>query len=77
MLNDDWMENVAGVPKRLFSVGVGCKVFHVSGINRLDLALLGLALITLLAWTRCHLHIHSFCRFQMIHVDKPVFFNIL
>jgi len=39
---DDWMENAAGVPKSLFTAGVGCRVFHVSGINGLDLASLAL-----------------------------------
>ena len=32
---DDWMENAAGTPKSLFSVGIGCRVFHVPGINGL------------------------------------------
>ena len=34
-LHDDWMGNVAGIPKSPFSVGVGCRVFHIPGMNGL------------------------------------------
>ena len=37
--HNDWMENVAVIPKILFSVGRGCRVFHVAGIK--PFALLG------------------------------------
>ena len=31
-LHDDRLENVAGIPKSLFSVGMGCRMFHIPGI---------------------------------------------
>ena len=37
-LHDDWMKNAAEVPKGLFSGGMGCRVFHISRINGLDLS---------------------------------------
>ena len=35
-VHDDWMENADGVWISLFSERMGCRVFHVSGINDLS-----------------------------------------
>ena len=53
------MENAASIPKSLFSVGRGCRVFHVSGINGLNLALLGLSRIIPLKYKALHVNCMS------------------
>ena len=41
-LRDSRMGNVAAVPKSQFSAGMGCMVFHVSGIKSYNLDSLGI-----------------------------------
>ena len=50
----DCMENVAGVPKSILSAAMGCRVFHVAGINGVDLASLGLSRIIIAQLVKSH-----------------------